>query len=404
MHPRLTLPSRLVTAGLVAASLTACGGAPRQPVRIGGETVALARAPAEDNSSAAPHAPDAPPAGADNADSAADDDSAGPDDYESQEVDPSAATRPRAPVLDLSDAEIEAKVRGDLASLGAMSIGRAHAGALVNGVPLPESPYWERVSPGASWCTEETRDYLTAALARVHARFPDSPKVFVGNVSTQHGGLFPPHVSHQSGRDVDISYYLAAGHAWYAQATAANLDFARTWAFVRALVTETDVEMLFIDRRIQLLLRNYALQLGEDPAWVDSLFQYGGSSARPLIVHVRGHATHIHIRFRSPIAEELGRRAYPFLLRRGLLRPPTYFVKHVTKKGETLSHLALRYKTTIDVIRSANGLKNDGLREGKEYRIPQRGGVASIPPVLVPPRRIPPEPIETAQGASRATR
>src|SRR5262249_10540848 len=214
-------------------------------------------------------------------------------------------------------------------------------------------------------------DYLTAALARVHAQFPGSPKLYVGNVSTQRGGFFPPHVSHQSGRDVDIGYYLTAGHAWYAYANASNLDLARTWAFVRALVTETDVEMIFIDRRIQVLLHDYATSIGEDRAWVDSLFQYGSSGGRPIVVHVRGHATHIHVRFRSPVAEELGRRVYPMLLRRGVLRPPTYFVKHAAKKGETLSHLALRYKVTIDVIRTANGLKGDAIREGREYKIPQ---------------------------------
>jgi penicillin-insensitive murein endopeptidase len=212
-------------------------------------------------------------------------------------------------------------------------------------------------------------------------------------------------VSHQSGRDVDISYFLTAGHVWYATATATNLDVARTWAFVRALLTETDVEMIFVDRRIQLLLRAHAIAIGEDRAWVDSIFQYGGGAARPIVVHVRGHATHLHVRFRSPIAEELGRRAYPYLLRRGIVRPPTYFAKHVAKKGETLSHFAVRFNVPIDVIRKANGLKGDAVREGKEYRIPQKGGVASVPPVLVLPRRLPPQGVEarrTAAGGATA--
>jgi penicillin-insensitive murein endopeptidase len=346
-------------------------------------------------------------------DEADDDGVAQDDDYEAPSPAPTeSATRPHAPVLELSDAEIDAKVRAHLASLGAMSIGRPHSGALVNGVLLPESPYWERVSPQLEWCTEETRDFLLAAVARVHERFPDSPKLFVGNVSTQHGGLFPPHVSHQSGRDVDISYFLVQGHVWYAQATAANLDFARTWAFVRALVTETDVEMIFVDRRLQTLLHDYAISIGEERAWVDSLFQYGGAAAHPILVHVRGHATHMHIRFRSPIAEELGRRAYASLARRGIVRPPTYYVKHMTKRGETLSHLALRYHVTIDAIRAANGLKSDALREGREYRIPHTGGVASVGPVLIAPRRLPHDTSDVTgngeatseSGRARATR
>jgi murein endopeptidase len=326
-------------------------------------------------------------------DTAESDDNASEGDYQTPDDSASSqvGTRPHAPVLELTDAEIAAKVRTDLVSLGAMSIGRTNAGALVNAIPLPESPYWERVAPGGSYCTEETRDALNLALAAVNARFPDTVKVFVGNVSTRYGGRFPPHVSHQSGRDIDIGYFLTKNQMWYATATASNLDVARTWAFVRALTTETDVEVLFMDKSVQLLVHRYALEQGEDRAWVDSLFEYGGGGSRPLIVHVKGHATHIHVRLRNPVAEELGRRAYPFLLRGGIVRPPTLLVKHIAKKGETLSHLAVRYRTTMEVIRKANGLKTDFLLERREYRIPQTGsGIARVAPVLIPPRRLPP--------------
>jgi len=76
----------------------------------------------------------------------------------------------------------------------------------------------------------------------------------------------------------------------------------------------------------------------------------------------------------------------------------------MTKRGETLSHLALRYHTTIEIIRKENGLKSDALREGKEYRIPRKGGVATIAPVLIAPRRLPPERTETVKHVPEGAR
>jgi len=43
---------------------------------------------------------------------------------------------------------------------------------------------------------------------------------------------------------------------------------------------------------------------------------------------------------------------------------------HKIKSGETLSHIALRYKTTVSALRSVNGLKNDRVRAGSEIIIP----------------------------------
>ena len=45
---------------------------------------------------------------------------------------------------------------------------------------------------------------------------------------------------------------------------------------------------------------------------------------------------------------------------------------HVVKRGETLSHLAVRYDTTVARIKAANGMKNDRIRIGQKVRIPAR--------------------------------
>ncbi len=297
------------------------------------------------------------------------------------------------PFADLSDAAIESRLKADLDALGPLSVGRTNGGALVAAVRMPNGENWEVKSPGLAWGTQETIDALTHAIDAVANRFPDTPKAFVGDISARRGGHLHPHVSHQAGRDVDLSYYLTEGHRWYAGANAQNLDRARTWHLIRTLVADSDVDLILVDRQIQRLLKNYALEIGEDPAWLDQIFQVGGKSARPIIFHVKGHATHLHVRFVSPVARELGRRAYRFLVARHAVSPPTLYVTHTVKPGETLSHLAVRYKVTPDAIKKANALSSDVLRANKPYKIPQAGGGIPMPgPVVIPPRRTPPPP------------
>jgi LysM repeat protein len=54
---------------------------------------------------------------------------------------------------------------------------------------------------------------------------------------------------------------------------------------------------------------------------------------------------------------------------------------HIVRRGETLSHLAVRYGTTSAAIRKANGLGSSTIYAGKRLRIPGRGGAptASVP-------------------------
>jgi penicillin-insensitive murein endopeptidase len=297
-----------------------------------------------------------------------------------------------AAFAELGDAELRTKLRDDIGALGSMSVGRTNGGALVAGVRMPDGDNWQIMHPSLAWGTEETVTALAHAIDAVAAAFPGTPKAFIGDISAKNGGHLHPHISHQSGRDVDLGYYLTGGHRWYADARSGNLDVARTWHLVRTLIADSDVDLILVDRRIQQTLRGHALEIGEDPTWVDDVFQVSGKSKRPIVFHVAGHATHLHVRFYNPHAQELGRRAYPMLLQRRIVTPPVLYVTHTAKAGETLSHLALRYKVTPEEIKKANLLKKDLLLLGKPYKIPQRGGgvVDAAGPVAIPPRRVPP--------------
>lgn len=306
---------------------------------------------------------------------------------------PDATILPPHPLATVNNEDLEQRVRRDPASLGPMSIGKPSAGLLFNAVPMPAGDAWSLVDPSHAFGTNETVGYLETAISRVAKEFAGSPKLMIGHISAKDGGYLKPHLSHQSGRDVDVGYYYVGGSRWYQRANAQNLDLDRTWALVRALVTQTDVEMLLIDRSIQDLLIEHAEKVGEDKDWVRLLFR-GKGGTPPIVRHAPGHATHLHARFYNPIASETGRRCYAILVQRGLVRPGAAYVVHLAKKGETLAELAKRYGTTVRAIRRANGLKSTVIQAKKSYKIPQSGHSPpslSAGPVGIPPRRLPPK-------------
>src|SRR5262249_10305516 len=247
-----------------------------------------------------------------------------PDDgMESPDVEQGSVLREH-PLDGWSQDKLEQMLTSDAESFGPISLGRPNGGALFNGLAMPEGDGWELVDPSHAWGTQETIDGLAHCIDKVRAVFPLTPKMSIGHISGKHGGHLSPHVSHQAGRDVDVSYYYTNGGRWYAVARADNLDRPRTWAFVRALITDTDVELILMDRSVQRLVKEYAFSIGEDRAWLDQIFESGGGP-HPLVRHAKGHATHIHVRFYNPVAQETGRRLYALMLKHRMIDPPTYY-------------------------------------------------------------------------------
>ena len=341
-----------------------------------------------------PSAEAAPDEATDEPDDGAEDEDAAPD---------SSGEHRDHPLDAWSNDKVSEAVAHDLPSLGSISVGSPSAGLLINGRQAGKSELYEPVSPGSAWATEETLAYLDAALRRVHEQNPDTAPLSLGDISAKSGGPIAPHVSHQSGRDVDIGYFYKDDARWYRRGTAQNLDIPRNWAFVRALVTETDVELILIDNSIQALLREHALSIGEDQAWVDGLFR-GRGGDRAIIRHARGHATHIHVRFYNPLAQETARRSYAALVARGVVPPVQSFIQHRAKKGDTLGKLSKRYGVSVVAIKRANRLKSSLIREKRTYLIPTGARPRPTPEprrLAFPPRRLPPERLSGGPGAAR---
>jgi murein endopeptidase len=303
-----------------------------------------------------------------------------------------APNAPLAHPLDgWSDERIEQAVTRDLATLGSMSVGTPNAGALVNGVQASPSDLYTLMSPSGAWGTTETLAYLNAAVQAVHDEFPETPPLALGDIGARRGGPLRPHISHQAGRDLDISFYYRNGTHWYARGTRDNLDFPRLWAFVRALIGKTDIDLILLDRGLQEPLKVYALSIGEDRTWLEQIFT-GKDGTRAIIRHAPGHDTHLHLRFYNPIAQETARRCYFSLVRHRIVSAPEQYLTHKAKKNETLAMIAKKYGSSVRAIREANGLHSNLIHDQASYRVPVATGVRVLHSerTRIPARRPPP--------------
>jgi len=180
------------------------------------------------------------------------------------------------------------------------SIGRPYQGRLINGIPFPTQfqGYYLR-DPERSYTTPEAIGTVLDALDAVREQYPDTCDLYIGDFSRAGGGFINMHRSHQNGRDADLGLYAKGNRPLdtFAPMNEEILDVSKTWCFVEGLLRSQHVQYIFVDRRIQRQLRDYALSQGVDSSYLDSLF---GNTRGCIIQHVGGHYDHMHVRFYTP--------------------------------------------------------------------------------------------------------
>ena len=182
------------------------------------------------------------------------------------------------------------------------SIGSPARGRLARAVQVrPHAAYVVRDRDKA-WATHETARWLADAFDAVLVAHPRSPKVRVHDISNREGGFMHGHRSHQSGRDVDLSYYQRfcgdeACPMW--RLPPEQLDVARQWTLLEHWLRRERVEAIFIDYRLQAELFRHAREQGATREELHRWFQYPRGRTHPLgiIRHFPQHDDHLHVRF-----------------------------------------------------------------------------------------------------------
>jgi murein endopeptidase len=179
---------------------------------------------------------------------------------------------------------------------------------------------WARLEPGQGYVIKRPdKNYgrpwaialLRKAIADLHERYPDSSDVFVGDLSGPIGGRIQHHLSHKTGRDVDLAYFLKGNLALddFVEATPETVDVEKSWQLIESCLRTDSVQYVFMDHGLQPLFRAHAEALGYPTDDLDRLFQYPreATTREGIIRHVKGHADHLHVRFRCPVDDGLCR-------------------------------------------------------------------------------------------------
>jgi len=194
-----------------------------------------------------------------------------------------------------------------------VSYGRPSNGLLLDGIRMPDKgegfttrEVWRR--RGNRYGTDELVTMVTGVASRLHAKIQDVRMVIADLSEFGGGAAHDFHKSHQSGRDIDILFFMrdAEGNPFEADAmrvfdrngkardkSGITVDVPRTWMLVKELVDapEATVQFVFMYEPISQLLLEHAKQIGEPEAVIARArraLKQPGDSAR--------HDDHMHIR------------------------------------------------------------------------------------------------------------
>lgn len=217
-----------------------------------------------------------------------------------------ARPRPGATLEIWSDPTIHAAVAADsppagLAAVapGGVSVGSPSDGRLVNGVRIPESPGHELMYPGSAWGTTHAVRSLLQALTAFRERSPYPRSLVLATMSRQRGRRIAGHLSHQSGRDLDIRLLLRGDLADDLDPIPRRIDWLAVWELVRTFEATGAVSRIFLDYGAQKRLYKAARDAGADRRELRRLLQFprGSRARRGLVRHSPGHDRHLHVRF-----------------------------------------------------------------------------------------------------------
>ena len=203
---------------------------------------------------------------------------------------------------------------GTLHAKGSISVGTVVNGYVIRPRKLPLKGRHYRVmdvqaTRNTNWGTDEIIGMIKYVADKVAQKYPDSV-LQVGNIGACGGGKIPWSVSHRSGRDMDLAFYLIDNHGQQVQLSnmvavdrnkeavledgrTVHFDSGRNWEMIKAILTypEASVQWIFIANYLKRDLLLYAKEHNESP---EIIWKAKNVMWQPY--HSSAHADHIHVR------------------------------------------------------------------------------------------------------------
>ena len=243
-------------------------------------------------------------------------------DVEGAAASPRRALEPRLDALPLVGIVRGHPAIGRLKGHGSLSIGGATTGFVVACRTLPaEGPHHvileEHSHRGTACATDDLVDALLTAGADVDTARPGS-RLAVGNLGRIGGGPIPWSVSHHSGRDADVGFYLLGpdGKAFLpktlvpldragkgdADGVPVRFDTVRNWLLVKSFLKNPSISIqwLFVSRSLKHMLLDHARKAKEPAALIRVAEEALAQPARS-----KPHNDHLHVRIGCPADDVL---------------------------------------------------------------------------------------------------
>jgi LysM repeat protein len=257
-----------------------------------------------------------------------------------------------------------------------------------------------------------TKEWLTAGAPPVPRQRSLWVRVLVGLTSTTAlvgtaalvaaAAIVPPVGARRVARDAALGEVQAAmvdGERIVAQAFASQRRWTDMWRESFGVVVATDRRLLYVgapptpllrprdDGPLELLVESYpydaaftleprtilwgrgrGLVLRTPGAQVDFIVDDDTWSSAQQVARASAQARGVATRELQEL--EATTRSAP--------RRAEEYVPHIVRRGETLTGLARRYRTTPDVLRQLNRLEDDNIKVGQRLRVPKVEAADSI--------------------------
>jgi penicillin-insensitive murein endopeptidase len=250
------------------------------------------------------------------------------------------------------------------------SVGSPTAGRIIGGAHLESAPYL-RVMPAdqagdVRWGLGSLVGMVHRAAQKVRHAFPNAV-LNVGHLSKHDGGNIEQHASHESGRDVDLPFYVedARGRQLFAEHMVAfrgdgtsavwpgaKFDDAKNWALVAAVLEDpaARVTHIFVSSPLRQRLLAFAAHAGVAE----------GLRTRAAFAMVQPHGTlphddHFHVRIACPSGMN------------GCIENPAV---HIARRGHIHGH---GHATAHTIEHASAAPRNDGVRAQSQPQEQEHG-------------------------------